>query len=252
MTSVRGHIEPVEISGEGSYRFLICIFAALKLPFYNMQDSTTSKEKILKKIRKALIHKSPQEIGDVDKESEIFVTSEEPLEIQFAQNFSALNGKFIFCENQNEFIENFAFIAGDNKWQNIFCLEPELKLLLSKGNIVFSDREEDLLKTDIGLTLCECLIARTGSIMVSSRQASGRRLPVYSNFHIVVAYTSQLVNNVKDALKLVKEKYSNQLPSMISTITGPSRTADIEKTLVQGAHGPKEVFVFLIDDLHVD
>ena len=36
---------------------------------------------------------------------------------------------------------------------------------------------------------------------------------------------------------------------MISTITGPSRTSDIEKTLVQGAHGPKEVFVFLIDDI---
>jgi L-lactate dehydrogenase complex protein LldG len=217
-----------------------------------MQDSTTSKEKILKKIRKALIHKSSQEIGDVDKESEIFTTSEEPLEIQFAQNFSALNGKFVFCENENEFIENFDFIAKDNNWGNVFCLEPEIKKMLSKGNIKFSDREEDLLKTDIGLTLCECLIARTGSVMVSSRQASGRRLPVYSNFHIVVAYTSQLVNHVKDGLKLVKEKYNNQLPSMLSTITGPSRTADIEKTLVQGAHGPKEIFVFLIDDLHVD
>jgi L-lactate dehydrogenase complex protein LldG len=217
-----------------------------------MQDSTTSKEKILKKIRKALIHKSTQEIGDVDKESEIFTTSEEPLEIQFAQNFSALNGKFIFCENEAEFIENFEFIAKDNQWENIFCLEPQIKELLSKGNIKFSDREEDLLKTDIGLTLCECLIARTGSVMISSRQASGRRLPVYSNFHIVVAYTSQLVNHVREGLKFIKEKYNNQLPSMISTISGPSRTADIEKTLVQGAHGPKEIFVFLIDDLHVD
>jgi L-lactate dehydrogenase complex protein LldG len=217
-----------------------------------MQDSTTSKEKILKKIRKALIHKSTQEIGDVDKESEIFVTSEEPLEIQFAQNFSALNGKFVFCENENEFIENFDFIAKDNKWENVFCLEPKIKELLSKGNIKFSDKETDFLKTDIGLTLCECLIARTGSVMVSSKQASGRRLPVYSNFHIVVAYTSQLVNNIKDGLKLIKEKYNNQLPSMISTISGPSRTADIEKTLVQGAHGPREIFVFLIDDLHIE
>jgi L-lactate dehydrogenase complex protein LldG len=217
-----------------------------------MQDSTTSKEKILKKVRKALIHKSTQEIGDVDKESEIFITSEEPLEIQFAQNFSALNGKFVFCENETEFIENFGFIAKDNQWENIFCLEPKIKELLLRGNIKFSDKETDFLKTDIGLTLCECLIARTGSVMISSKQASGRRLPVYSNFHIVVAYTSQLINNVKDGLKLIKEKYNNQLPSMISTISGPSRTADIEKTLVQGAHGPKEIFVFLIDDLHVD
>ncbi|MDQ3046178.1 MAG: LUD domain-containing protein [Bacteroidota bacterium] len=217
-----------------------------------MQESTTSKEKILKKIRKALIHKSPTEIGDVDKESEIFSTSEEPLEIQFAQNFSALNGKFIFCENETEFIENFSFISTDNNWKNIFCLEPELKTLLTKGKIGFSDKDKDLLDTDIGITYCEALVARTGSVVITSKQASGRRLPVYANFHIVVAYTSQLVLNIKDALKNIKEKYSNQLPSMISTISGPSRTADIEKTLVQGAHGPKELFVFLIDDVHAE
>jgi L-lactate dehydrogenase complex protein LldG len=63
----------------------------------------------------------------------------------------------------------------------------------------------------------------------------------------VLAYTSQLVPDLKDAFKLIKEKYGQQIPSMISTITGPSRTADIEKTLVLGAHGPKELFVFLLD-----
>jgi L-lactate dehydrogenase complex protein LldG len=213
-------------------------------------QSTTSKEKILKKIRKALIHKSGQEIGDVDNESEIFISSEEPLEIQFAQNFSALNGKFVFCENEAEFIENFDFIAKDNEWKNIFCLEPKIKDLLTKAKIKISDKEKDLLNTDIGLTLCECLVARTGSVVVTSKQASGRRLPIYANFHIVVAYTSQLVPNIKDALKYIKGKYDKKLPSMIATITGPSRTADIEKTLVQGAHGPKEIFVFLIDDVH--
>lgn len=214
-----------------------------------MLDSTTSREKVLKKIRAALIQKPLKEIGDVDKESDVFISSEEPLEIQFAQNFSALNGKFIFCENEKEFIENFDFIAKDNGWKNIFCLEPSIKGMLKKGTISFSDKESDLLNTDIGLTLCECLIARTGSVIITSKQASGRRLPAYSNYHIVVAYTSQLVYNIKDALKFVRDKYNNQLPSMISTITGPSRTSDIEKTLVQGAHGPKELFIFLIDDI---
>ncbi|RZL62420.1 MAG: hypothetical protein EOO93_08835, partial [Pedobacter sp.] len=66
--------------------------------------------------------------------------------------------------------------------------------------------------------------------------------------HIVIAKTSQLVLDLKDAFLLLKNKYGNQIPSMISNITGPSRTADIEKTLVLGAHGPKELFVFLIDD----
>ena len=57
-----------------------------------------------------------------------------------------------------------------------------------------------------------------------------------------------LVLDLKDAFKIMKDKYENNLPSMISTITGPSRTADIEKTLVLGAHGPREIFVLLIDD----
>lgn len=218
-----------------------------------MRDSTTSKEKILKKIRKALIHKSTQEIGDIDNESETYTTSEESLEMQFAQNFTALNGKFIFCENEAEFLENFDWIIKDNEWKNLFCLEPKIKDILKKVKIKFSDKEEDLLASDIGITFCECLIARTGSLIITSKQASGRRLPVYANFHIVIAYTSQLVPNIKDGLKFVREKYKDKLPSMISTISGPSKTADIEKTLVQGAHGPKELFVFLIDDVqHID
>src|SRR5262249_43068275 len=98
------------------------------------------------------------------------------------------------------------------------------------------------------ITLCECLVARTGSVIISSRQMSGRRLPFFPDVHVVLAYTSQLVGEIKDALQLIKLKYGDQIPSMITAITGPSRTADIEKTLVKGAHGPKEIFVFLVDD----
>jgi L-lactate dehydrogenase complex protein LldG len=65
--------------------------------------------------------------------------------------------------------------------------------------------------------------------------------------HIVVAYTSQLVHDIKDGLQLVQDKYGDRLPSMISLISGPSRTADIEKTLVLGAHGPKELILFLVE-----
>jgi L-lactate dehydrogenase complex protein LldG len=50
-------------------------------------------------------------------------------------------------------------------------------------------------------------------------------------------------------MAFITKKYGNKLPSMISMITGASRTADIEKTLVMGAHGPKELVLFLIDDV---
>ena len=96
--------------------------------------------------------------------------------------------------------------------------------------------------------MCEALIARNGSVMVSNQNAAGRRLSIFPHHHIVIARPGQMVLDLKDAFAVLKNKYGSQIPSMISTITGPSRTADIEKTLVLGAHGPKELFVFLVED----
>ncbi|MFW5758527.1 MAG: LutC/YkgG family protein [Bacteroidota bacterium] len=98
------------------------------------------------------------------------------------------------------------------------------------------------------ITGCEYLIARTGSIMTSSALGGGRKSYIYPSVHIVFARRSQLVFDLKDAFARLKDKYKNNgLPSMISLITGPSRTADIEKTLVMGAHGPEQLFVFFLD-----
>ena len=83
---------------------------------------------------------------------------------------------------------------------------------------------------------------------MSAAQKSGRNTSVYAPVHICIAFTSQLQYDIKDALRLIKEKYGNQLPSLITFATGPSRTADIEKTLVVGVHGPKEVYVFLVEE----
>jgi L-lactate dehydrogenase complex protein LldG len=91
-------------------------------------------------------------------------------------------------------------------------------------------------------------VARTGSIIITNASEAGRRLSIYPHIHVVIAYTSQLCNDIGDALNIVQERYPNKMPTMISTTTGPSRTADIEKTLVLGAHGPREIFVILIDD----
>ncbi|HEV7231408.1 MAG TPA: LUD domain-containing protein [Bacteroidia bacterium] len=214
-----------------------------------MEDSTTSREKILKKVRKALIATVKDETpGNIDFDSPIYEAPNEPLEIMFAQQLTKLNGKFIFCENESDFIENLKALISENKWKDVYAIDPRISSLLDKGSIDFSDKPEDLKTTNVGLTGCEFLVARLGTVLVSSRQSSGRRLVVFPNYHIVVAYTSQLVLNLKDALRGMKDRYGNQPPSMVTAISGPSRTADIEKTLVQGAHGPKEIYVMLIDD----
>lgn len=211
-----------------------------------MYEESTTKEKILKKIRKALIHKSTNG-SNVDFEKDIYQPAGESLEIVFAKKLSALNGKFIYCENEKELCENLYALIQENKWNNIFCFEKKAKDILKKAKVDFSDTEKNIVSANVGISLCEYLVARTGSVLVTSKQNSGRRLPVYSNYHIVIAYSSQLVYMIKEALAGIKKKYHSHFPSMIMNISGPSRTADIEKTLVQGAHGPKEIYVFLVD-----
>jgi L-lactate dehydrogenase complex protein LldG len=213
-----------------------------------MEDST-SREKILKKVRAALINKSRVEPGAIDFDSNIYAESEDPIELVFAQQFSDVGGNFIFCENEEDFSYNIGALTNDENFGKLWCAETELQHLLKQANIPFLSSIADLEKSGTSITGCEFLIARTGSILVSSKQLSGRRAAVYPLNHIVVARTSQLVMHMKDALKAVKAKYNNEMPSMVSVITGPSRTADIEKTLIQGAHGPKEIYVFMIDDI---
>ncbi|MDB5022013.1 MAG: hypothetical protein JWQ28_3140 [Pedobacter sp.] len=212
-----------------------------------MQENISSKELMLKKIRKALLEKRDIPYLNLE-ESPVYKKNEELLEVLFAEELTAVSGNFIFCENGIDFIENILELADKFKWRKIYCWEPELQELLSHYEFPFYETDKDFEMAEVGITLCEALIARNGSVMVSNNNAAGRRLSIFPHYHIVIARTGQLVLDLKDAFELLKSKYGTQIPSMVSTITGPSRTADIEKTLVLGAHGPKELFVFLVDD----
>ena len=82
------------------------------------------------------------------------------------------------------------------------------------------------------------LIAQAGSVLVSSRSSGGRALSVLPPHHIVLARREQLLPDLPAAFALLRNKYASDYPSLISFITGPSRTGDIERILVLGAHGP--------------
>ncbi|MEJ5962304.1 LutC/YkgG family protein [Pedobacter immunditicola] len=212
-----------------------------------MQENITSKELMLKKIRKALLEKRDNPYPNLE-DTALYKSNDEILEVQFAEQLSAMSGNFIFCENGIDFIENILELADKYNWRKIYCWEPELQALLEHYEFPFYKTDKDFEMAEVGITLCEALIARNGSVMVSNHGEAGRRLSIYPHHHLVIARTGQLVPDLKEAFALLKSKYGTQLPSMVSTITGPSRTADIEKTLVLGAHGPKEIFVFLVDD----
>jgi len=212
-----------------------------------MEESTT-KEKILKEVRNALISKQENPFKDVDFSKSVYKELKELPEVEFAIRLSYAVGTFIYCENEKAIIENLKFLKQQKGWDHIYSIDDQvIKFFTSEGVNIDND-PENFLDQKIGITRCEYLISRFGSIMVSSATLSGRRMFVYPEVHIVIAAASQVVPELKDALKGMTQNYKGRLPSQISVITGPSRTADIEKTLVMGAHGPRELYVFMVEN----
>ncbi len=99
---------------------------------------------------------------------------------------------------------------------------------------------------DASFTECDALVAQTGSVLLTSRSAGGRALSVLPPHHVVLARREQLVGDLYEAYELVKRRYTPGFPSMIALVTGPSRTGDIERMIVLGAHGPKRLTVLCL------
>ncbi len=205
-----------------------------------------SKENILKRIRKALSHSTPLPFPQSEGSGTVYQPLQQEAEVEFAEQFTKLQGKFIFCINRQELAFQLGSLVRKQDWQKVYCVE---QVLVDSLSAQLDERlvKTDLAHCDVAITSCEYLVARTGSIVLSASTASGRSTSVYAPIHICIAYTSQVVYDLKDALQSMKDKYGNNLPSLITFASGPSRTADIEKTLVVGVHGPKEVYLFLVE-----
>lgn|SRR5690606_2505505 len=209
--------------------------------------NTTAKERMLKKIRQALLQKRENPHIDFE-DSPLYKDEEESLDVTFARELTRVGGNFVYCDGEISLIENLILLAEKLQIKRILAWEPHIQKLLGQYGFPIYTTDQQLEVADAGITSCEALLARNGSVLLSNSDPAGRRLSAYPPIHIVVARASQLVMDIKHGLARLKEKYGDQLPSMITTITGPSRTADIEKMLVLGAHGPKELYVFLIED----
>lgn len=205
-----------------------------------------SKENILKKIRKALSESTPIPFPQSEGKSQIFQAQSDELEVHFAEEFTKLQGKFVFCLDEAELIARLLHVVKVNQWTKIYCTEKKLQKLFAVGSFAL-DPLQTLKDCEVSITSCESLVARTGSVVMSAAQTNGRTASIYAPIHICIAYRNQLVYDIRDSLQFLKEKYQHKLPSLITFASGPSRTADIEKTLVVGVHGPKEVYVFLVD-----
>lgn len=167
----------------------------------------------------------------------------------FAINSADLKVDFQLLANCVDLKVALAKIAAIEKWSRVASHPGDLSSFAATSlglPILLVDRGydvNDLEKCEVSITECDALVAQTGSIAVTSRSTGGRALTVLPPHHVVVARREQLVADLPAAFALLQQKYAPNFPSMISFITGPSRTGDIERTLVLGAHGPRKLTI---------
>ena len=106
-----------------------------------------------------------------------------------------------------------------------------------------------IIAADIGLTGADYAVAETGSVIVMPRKGLSRLVSVVPPVHLALVRPEDLVESLDDLFLLRRLEYhekGGEMGSYLNFITGPSRTADIEQTLVVGVHGPKEVHLVLL------
>ncbi len=212
-----------------------------------MKEST-SKEKVLKKIRDALVNGMPAPYEGVDGSVGVFHKPDADYrEEAFAEALIREKGRFVFCKDVDELTSGLQTLLSQKGIKQVFCSENFLFGLLKELKVGISGETEDLHGCGAAVTGCEALVVRHGSVVLSSRQAMSRKGFITPPVHIVVATNKQLADEPKDVFRFLQARYGKEIPSLITFVTGPGRTADIEKNLVIGAHGPKELYIFMLD-----
>lgn len=207
----------------------------------------SARENILLRLKETSDRRNATTPAEPDMQSPIYAETDRDLAKGFQEKLELVSGTVYRLRNLEAAVMQIRAMAEEEKWEAVFCLDEKLQQAL-QGKVDYKSSPEDFDALQVGVTPCEFLIAHLGSVMVSSGKASGRRLHVFPETHLIVAHSGQLVRYLDEALSLLPAKYPDRLPSMITNITGPSRTADIEKTLVKGMHGPRKLFVFLCDE----
>ena len=168
-----------------------------------------------------------------------------PVDEQFTFNFKKNGGKFLYCENVSELNEQFENILEENDWfeSEALCYESKLFPLLQNNNIIF----ENIKNPTFLLTSCESLIAEDGSIMFSSNQIKQfKPFELPANI-VLVTSTSKIVESKSDGLRKIKNQYTSDYPTNITTIKYFEKVK--EEDFLHYGSTQKNLYLLLLEDL---
>ena len=130
----------------------------------------------------------------------------------------------------------------------LLASSPEMQTLLDKFGINYSIEPDTTRKKVVSIIPCDCLIAQTGSIVVTDGKAGSRKAYTDCDILLVTARTSQITGGLKDAMQLLHERLGNQANTQAVVLTGTTQTYTIEQEPITGVFGARQMAVFLVDD----
>lgn len=149
----------------------------------------------------------------------------------FGEALQAASGRLVRCRDVEE---ARAWIEREVGGQRVVRIED-------------GPSEDDLRQADVGLDDADFLIAETGTVVRSYGTRTDARISLVPPKTLFLATRDRLVRDLPEALRRIAARHRSGRAYTVF-ITGPSRTADIEKQLVIPAHGPREVVVLLLDE----
>ena len=193
--------------------------------------------------------KNEDETKEKELDYKYLPKKDEYIEERFTKNFSENGGKFLYASTREECNDFFQKILDENNWnkKTILCFK---KNLISDffDDINFETNKTNL-NSNLLITGCEFLVAKDGSILVSAHQIKSYKIKDIPVNIIVLAKTSQLSETVSKGLEGIRIKYSNNLPSNITSIKNFNCEENEKLNFLTYGTSSKNLYLILLEDL---
>ncbi len=214
----------------------------------------SSRDAVLSRIRTALAKDPQRPLPPIPEVWPRENPAVDAMAARFQQELEDVHGEVIRCATADQARTKLAALAAQESWEKIGVLDRPLCRDVTGGlepGRVSLAQLDWTAPTMAGLSAsvidADYLLADTGTAMVACGQAVERLMCYLPPACVVVATTDRLVEHLQAAWAPIASRVADpQLRGEFVFITGPSRTADIEKILILGVHGPKRLIVLLI------
>lgn len=193
--------------------------------------------------------KNEDETKEKDLDYKYLPKKDEYIEERFTKNFSENGGKFLYASTREECNDFFQKILDENNWNKKTILCFKKNLISDFFNDINFETNKTNLNSNLLITGCEFLVAKDGSILVSAHQIKSYKIKDIPVNIIVLAKTSQLSETVSKGLEGIRIKYSNNLPSNITSIKNFNCEENEKLNFLTYGTSSKNLYLILLEDL---